>query len=93
MNLFLQLQINLISYVIFILKSVKQFKVFSYFLFPILIVYVSSFKNHLLIIFNLTINKILNQRLFKNCFDDNNTVVFIRVSAVINNYTFSPFLY
>ena len=44
------------------------------------------------VIFNLTINKILNQRLFENCCNDNNMVVFIQVSAVVNNYTFSPFL-
>ena len=38
----------------------NQFKVFSYFFFPILIVYVSCFENHLLIIFNLIIIKFLN---------------------------------
>ena len=68
-------------------------KVFSYFLFPILIVYISCFENHLFIIFNLTIDKILNQRLFKKNFNDNNTAVSIQVSVVINNYTFSLFLY
>ena len=55
-------------------------------------VYVSRFKNHLLIIFNLTINKILNQPI-QNMFNDNDIAVSIQVSAVISNYTFSLFLY